>query len=83
MFGGDQIFLPWCIDGAYRTSRARVPAARDGGEMDLKMERMTVTLVIKRLYSKDRVLHEIHKPDAGAGERAGDRLLVVHPQHEL
>ena len=58
-------------------------AARDGGEMDLKMERMTVTLVIKRLYSKDRVLHEIHKPDAGAGERAGDRLLVVHPQHEL
>jgi hypothetical protein len=48
----------------------------------LKMERMMVTLVIKRLYTKDRVLLCVREPDATKGENQGDRLLVVHPQHE-
>ena len=57
--------------------------SRDGGEEDLKMERTIATLVIRRLYTKDRVLLEVHEPDKKAGEGQGDRLLVVHPQHEL
>jgi DNA replication licensing factor MCM6 len=56
---------------------------RDGGEEDLKMERTVVTLVIKRLHTKDRVLLSVRDPDKAAGEGQGDRLLVVHPQHEL
>ena len=54
---------------------------KDATEM-LKMERTMVTLVIKRLYTKDRVLLCVREPDGAKGENQGDRLLVVHPQHE-
>jgi DNA replication licensing factor MCM6 len=48
----------------------------------LSWERTMVKLVIKRLYSKDRVLLCVREPDTDLGETDEDRLLVVHPQHE-
>ena len=50
--------------------------------MVLQEERLTVALVIKRLHTKDRVLLSVNDPNKAAGETEGDRLLVVHPQHE-
>ena len=71
----------WLPSEALRCREARCRS--DGGEEDLKMERTVVTLVIKRLHTKDRVLLSVREPDKAAGETQGDRLLVVHPQHEL
>ena len=70
------------VGGDVTTAKGQA-TARDGGEEDLKMERTVVTLVIKRLHTKDRVLLSVREPDKAAGETEGDRLLVVHPQHEL
>eukprot|EP01043_Picozoa_sp_COSAG02_P010176 COSAG02_NODE_353_length_24023_cov_77.872304_14_plen_705_part_00 len=70
------------VGGDVSTAKGQA-TARDGGEEDLKMERTVVTLVIKRLHTKDRVLLSVREPDKAAGETQGDRLLVVHPQHEL
>jgi DNA replication licensing factor MCM6 len=55
---------------------------RNSAESILKMERTMVTLVIRRLYSRDRVLLCVREPNSANGESQGDRLLVVHPQHE-
>jgi DNA replication licensing factor MCM6 len=70
------------VGGDVSTAKGQA-TARDGGEEDLKMERTVVTLVIKRLHTKDRVLLSVREPDKAGGETEGDRLLVVHPQHEL
>ena len=70
------------VGGDVSTAKGQA-TARDGGEEDLKMERTVVTLVIKRLHTKDRVLLSVREPNKAAGETEGDRLLVVHPQHEL
>ena len=55
---------------------------KDAAEI-LKMERTMVMLVVKRLYTKDRVLLCVREPDLAQGETQGDRLLVVHPQHDF
>ena len=43
------------VGGDVFTARGQA-TARDGGEEDLKMERTVVTLVIKRLHTKESVL---------------------------